>query len=132
MTGSLRALVVDDEATIHRLVSLALGREGFSCDAAEDGQAASDMAARRHYDAVVTDLRMPLKDGHTLITELLAVERRPVLVMYTGVTDQQMARDLLARGVDHVAFKPTDVRLLAARVKTLVERRADSAPAAIA
>jgi DNA-binding response OmpR family regulator len=120
-----RALVVDDEPTVHRLVSLALRRVGLSCDAAEDGIAAAAMAVNYCYDAVVTDLRMPNKDGFALVVELLAMNDRPVIVMYTAAMDQEMARDLLARGADHIAFKPTDLTLLAARVKSLVDRRVE-------
>jgi DNA-binding response OmpR family regulator len=119
----LRALVVDDEPTVHRLVSVSLRRIGFVCDAAEDGVAASTLASQEQYDVVVTDLRMPKKDGYELVLDLLEHQRRPVIVMYTGAIDQQMARELLSRGADHIAFKPTDLGLLAARVKSLVERR---------
>jgi two-component system, OmpR family, response regulator TctD len=119
-----RALVVDDEPTVHRLVSIALRRAGFVCDAAEDGLLAAALAVRRRYDVVVTDLRMPNKDGFALVADLLEMAERPVVVIYTGAADQDMARDFLARGADHFAFKPTDLALLAARIKSLVDRRA--------
>jgi DNA-binding response OmpR family regulator len=122
--AALRALVVDDEPTVHRLVSLALRRLGFSCDPAEDGVTAAAMANACAYDAVVTDLRMPKKDGYELVLDLLEMQFRPVIVMYTAAIEQHMARELLARGADHIAFKPTDLTLLAARVKLLVDRRA--------
>lgn len=120
---SRRALVVDDEPTVHRLVSLALRRAGFSCDAAEDGILAAALAGSYRYDVVVTDLRMPNKDGFALVAELLERNERPVIIIYTGAVDQDMARDFLARGADHIAFKPTDLALLAARIKSLVDRR---------
>jgi DNA-binding response OmpR family regulator len=122
---SPRALVVDDEPTVHRLVSLALRRAGFACDAAEDGMLAAALAAGYRYDVVVTDLRMPNKDGHALVADLLELAQRPVIVIYTGAADQDMARDFLARGADHFAFKPTDLALLAARIKSLVDRRSE-------
>ena len=74
---------------------------------------------------VVTDLRMPNKDGFALVADLLELAERPVIVIYTGAADQDMARDFLARGADHFAFKPTDLALLAARVKSLVDRRSE-------
>jgi DNA-binding response OmpR family regulator len=66
---------------------------------------------------------MPNKDGFALVADLLEKNERPVIVIYTGAVDQDMARDFLARGADHIAFKPTDLALLAARVKSLVGRR---------
>jgi DNA-binding response OmpR family regulator len=121
----IRALVVDDEVMMRRLLLRALGERGFECDVAADGIEAEKMAAANDYDAVVTDLKMPNKHGHALATFLLTLERRPVIVIHTGVMEPRLAKDLLARGVDDILFKPCDFSVLAAKVDALVQRRAE-------
>src|ERR1700761_6227973 len=112
-----RALVVDDEAAVQSLCVRALQQQGFCCDTAADGQQAEARAAETTYDVVVTDLRMPNKHGHALAVGLLTLKPRPVIVVHTGVVEPKLAKDLLARGVDDILFKPCDFGLLAAKVK---------------
>jgi len=118
-----RALVVDDEAVVRQLTLRALTREGFSCDVAADGAEAQSLADRNRYDVVLTDLRMPNRHGHALATELLDREDRPAVVVLTGLAEPRLAKDLMARGVDDILFKPIDYALLAAKLRVLVERR---------
>jgi DNA-binding response OmpR family regulator len=85
-----------------------------------------ELADTRHYDVIVTDLRMPEMNGHTLVVELLKREHRPAVVVLTGVTEPRLAKDLIARGVDDIVFKPVDQGVLAAKVQALVARRTAS------
>ena len=117
-----RAVVVDDEAQIRQLTMRALTAEGFRCHAAVDGAEALRMAEENHYDWVVTDLRMPNAHGHALAANLLARPDRPAIMVLTGLLEPQLARDLLARGVDDIVFKPIDYNLFAIKANTLVRR----------
>lgn len=121
-----RALVVDDEQAIRRLLMAALAKEGFHCDAAEDGDAAATLIESTRYDLVVVDLAMPHKHGHSLTVDLLAKPQRPVVVVLTGLLEPRLAKDLMARGVDDIVFKPVEFRPLAAKLRSMVDRCADS------
>lgn len=118
-----RALVVDDEPLVRRLTMRALADEGFRCDAAADGAEALMMIGESKYDLVVTDLRMPVAHGHGLAVSLLESDDRPVLVVLTGILEPRIAKDLLARGVDDIVFKPVDYGLFALKASSLVKRR---------
>jgi HD-like signal output (HDOD) protein/CheY-like chemotaxis protein len=122
-----RALVVDDEAAVRNLTIRALQREGFSCDAAVDGVEAEKLIRSQRYDVVVTDLKMPNKNGHALASELLVREDRPLVVILTGVLEPRLTKDLTARGVDCIEFKPVNPLLFAAKIKALVDRRRQQA-----
>jgi DNA-binding response OmpR family regulator/HD-like signal output (HDOD) protein len=119
-----RALIVDDEPALRMLTMRELSRNGFICDAARDGLQARGLAAAHPYDVVVTDLCMPEMNGHALAVELLSRDNRPAIVVLTGVTEPRLAKDLIARGVDDIMFKPVDHGILAAKVRALVDRRA--------
>jgi DNA-binding response OmpR family regulator len=118
-----RALVVDDEEPIRKLIAIALRKMGYECTLAGDGDEAAQLAAKSRFDVVVTDLKMPNKNGHALALELLQLQSRPLIVVYTGVIEPRLAKDLLARGVDDILYKPLDFGVLATKVATLIERR---------
>ncbi|MCC6123669.1 MAG: HDOD domain-containing protein [Pirellulales bacterium] len=124
-TPAFLALVVDDEPISRKMLTFALTQEGFACDGAEDGEEALLLCRHHPYDLVVTDLIMPNKHGHSLVVELLAGEAHPVVIVHTSVDDPRITKDLLARGVDDVAYKPTNYKTLAARAAVLVGRRRD-------
>jgi DNA-binding response OmpR family regulator/HD-like signal output (HDOD) protein len=119
----MRALVVEDELAAQRLLVRSLIQQGFQCDTAADGREAEERASKKNYDVVITDLKMPNKHGHALAVYLLALKPRPVIIVHTGVAEPKVAKDLLARGVDDIVFKPFDFNLLAVKTKALVERR---------
>jgi len=120
---SYRALVVDDDPAVRNLTIHALANEGFVCDAAADGLHAKEILTSASYDVVVTDLRMPGRNGHALAVDLLKVNERPAIVILTGVFEPGLARDLVLRGVDCVEFKPVRYDLFAAKVKAMADRR---------
>lgn len=122
-------LVVDDEAPIRMATTRALAAEGIVCDVASNGAQALDRIRQSKYDLVVTDLRMPETNGHSLAIELLSLPQRPLVVVLTGVLEPKLANDLKARGVDDVQFKPVDFREFAATVRWLADQRAAAAKA---
>lgn len=117
-----RVLVVDDEPLVRDLMIAALEEEGFRCDEAKDGAEALAMALKRHYDVVVTDLRMPVCHGHDLAIQLLRLDARPMIAVLTGVLESRLAKDLILRGVDVIEFKPVSFPLFAAKIKATVAR----------
>lgn len=118
-----RALVVDDEPAVRNLAIRALQREGISCDAAADGVEAEQMLPGGRYDVIVTDLRMPNKNGHALASDILLMPNRPLVVILTGVLEPKIAKDMTMRGVDCIEFKPVQYPLFAAKVRGLVDGR---------
>lgn len=65
----LPILVVDDDGAVLRALVRAL-RESQHFDTAQSGEAALALLEQRAYSVVVADLRMPLMDGVTLLTEV--------------------------------------------------------------
>ena len=122
-SGGLLALVVDDEAPIRERTIRALKRVGFRCDDAPDGECARQFLQLDSYDVVVTDLRMPKRNGHALACEILALPSHPVVFVLSDVVEPRIAQDLKARGVDGVFLKPVDYASFAATVKAVVNGR---------
>ena len=129
-TQQLKALVVDDDPIVRRTLGFALGKEGFACLHAASGDEALAQLRDEQFDLVVTDLRMPGKNGHALAVEILAGKDRPVIVVHSSLDDPRLVKDLMARGVDDFIQKPTNYGAFAAKIKMLVERRRTSEPQA--
>jgi CheY-like chemotaxis protein len=62
-----RALVVDDEPALRRMLQRMLTRRGFTVDLAEDGDKASGLLERYHYDVIFSDVQMPNMGGLALL-----------------------------------------------------------------
>src|SRR5690349_2868707 len=99
-------LVVDDEFRIRQQLCRALELAGIECECAADGDEALDRFLERRHKLIVTDLRMPRRNGHSLAVELLEQPEPPVVVALTGVTEPRLATDLLTRGVADIIYKP--------------------------
>jgi CheY-like chemotaxis protein len=70
-------------------------------------------------DLILTDLQMPGPSGLELVQRLRdAGERAPVLVM-TGYNDQETARRLRERGIEHFLDKPFEEGELLRRIREL-------------
>lgn len=115
--------MVDDEPALRRLTAMALSKHGISCDHAENGQDALEHLQSTRYDAVVTDLAMPVMNGHALAVQILSRPDRPLLIVVTGVLEPKLAKDLMARGVDDIVFKPIDFQGFALKLKVILDRR---------
>ena len=122
-----RALVVDDDSIVRRMVMFALTQEGFVCDSATNGEHALARMGERKYDLLVTDLRMPNKNGHALSVGILENASRPVIMVHTSVQEPRLTRDLIFRGVDDVVYKPANYELFSAKARGFVERRLERA-----
>ena len=99
----LKALVIDDDAVVRQLTMRALARGGFRCAAARDGVDASRQLNLETYDVIVSDLRMPNCNGHTLAVKVLSEAVRPGFVVLTGISNSKITNDLMMRGVDGIA-----------------------------
>jgi CheY-like chemotaxis protein len=70
---SLRILLVDDEPAIRKGVGRYLRQRGCAVEIAADGAKALDLVARVPFDAIITDVEMPVMDGETLWRRTVAL-----------------------------------------------------------
>ncbi len=82
----IRALVVDDEATLSELLQMALRYEGWEVRTAADGQYALRTAREFDPDVVVLDVMMPDLDGLEVIRRLRA-DGRDMPVLFLSAKD---------------------------------------------
>ena len=123
----MRALLIEDDATIAEFVVRGLREAGFAVDHAADGDAGLERAVATPYDVAIVDVMLPKRDGLSLIEEL---RRRgvstPVLILSARRSVDDRVRGLQTGGDDYLT-KPFAFAELLARVQALL-RRATRAP----
>lgn len=126
--SSEKILVVDDEASVRKLVVSYLKAEGFQVLEAADGADALRKARVDKPDLIVLDLMLPVMDGMD-ITRTLRAESNVYILMLTARTDETDKLLGLGMGADDYLTKPFSPRELVARVKAIL-RRSESIAAA--
>ncbi len=118
----MRVLLVDDERELTAPLSLALTREGYRVDVADDGVRGSEMAVKSNYDLLILDWMLPEKSGLEICRELRSrQDNTPVLFLTAKDTidDRVLGLD---SGADDYLVKPFELRELLARVRALLRR----------
>jgi two-component system OmpR family response regulator len=120
--GPIRVLVVDDEASLSELLSMALRYEGWDVRTAADGAAAVRTAREHRPDAVVLDVMLPDFDGLEVLRRLRAeAPEVPVLFLTARDAVEDRVAGLTAGGDDYVT-KPFSLEELVARLRGLLRR----------
>jgi len=118
-----RILVVDDEPLVTVLMAEALAMEGHDVDTAKDGQEALEKVSACAYDAILSDLRMPVLDGVGLYRGL--DQQHPGLLrriaFVSGTTEPVEYASFLEETGVPVLHKPFDIEDLQQLVQRLLQ-----------
>jgi DNA-binding response OmpR family regulator len=114
-------LLVEDEAYVRTILTLALERAGVRVVAAPGGHAAAELLrAEPGVHAALLDVRMPGLDGPQTLTLLRAIRPSLRCCFLTGDHDPQRVLELLALGGDAVIGKPFSLADLVQAVRLLL------------
>ncbi len=119
-----RILVVDDEQDLVDLIAYNLRRNGYDALAAYAGTEAIDVAGRELPDLIVLDLMLPGIDGTEVARRLKADARtRHIpIVMLTAKAEETDVVVGLTLGADDYVTKPFSMKILLARLSTVLRR----------
>lgn len=124
-----RILVVDDDPTLLRALTINLRARHYDVDAVATGGAALRHAAN-HPDVVVLDLGLPDLDGVDVVRGLRGWSAVPIIVL--SARDAQAAKvDALDAGADDYVTKPFGMDELLARIRAALRRAAPGIPAPV-
>jgi DNA-binding response OmpR family regulator len=113
-----RALIVEDDPAIRRLVERLLARRGIEVDVASDGRTALERLAAVRYSVVILDLMVPELDGFEII-DFIKRSGANLPVAVVSAVSQQALTKLDLDVVKVVISKPFDVDELTKAVLTL-------------
>jgi two-component system OmpR family response regulator len=127
MLGTMRLLLVEDDAMIGETVLDQLRAEHYAVDWVRDGAVAEAALRSETYDLVLLDLGLPQKDGSEVLRSLRARrDRTPVLIATARDSVAQRVAGLDA-GADDYIVKPYDLDELLARIRAMLRRAAGRA-----
>ena len=120
--SAIRALVVDDEASLTDLLQMALRYEGWEVKTAGEGKAIVAMAREFRPDVIVLDIMLPDIDGLQVLSRLRAdgIDTPVLFLTAKDALDDRIA-GLTAGGDDYVT-KPFSLEELVARLRGLIRR----------
>lgn len=116
-----RALVVDDELPLVKVVASYLEREGFEVATAADGERAVELARELAPDVIVLDLMLPGIDGIEACRRIRAFSDA-YIVMLTARVEEIDRIVGLSTGADDYVTKPFSPGELMARVRAMLRR----------
>ena len=101
-------LVVDDEKSQREILEMILSGEGYDVTTASSGEAAMKFVADRHFDLVLTDLKMTGMSGLDLLKELTDFDKSIIVLLLTAHGTVDSAVDALRLGAFDYLQKPYD------------------------
>lgn len=120
--AGLRLLLVDDEPDALEMTHQVLAEYGAEVETALSADAALAMLEQRHFDALISDIGMPRKDGYELIAAVRrGGHRLPAAALTAFARSEDRTRALLAGYQAHVT-KPVEPAELLATVISLLGR----------
>lgn len=115
-----KILIVEDEQSIADMVKLCLSKNGYICEAVNDGMAAAKKIEEKLYDLVLLDIMLPDIDGYNLMDYIKQFDMPAIFVTAkTSVPDRVKGLKL---GAEDYISKPFDLEELLARVATVLRR----------
>jgi nitrogen-specific signal transduction histidine kinase/CheY-like chemotaxis protein len=121
-------MVVEDDASVRRFVTVALRSRGFAVIDFERPADALDVAQRADpIDLLLTDVVMPGMNGHELYQRLVQIRPTIKVLFMSGYTDEIIAdHGLVGRGV-MLLQKPFAIEALMSKVREAIGGRSEQA-----
>jgi EAL domain-containing protein (putative c-di-GMP-specific phosphodiesterase class I)/BarA-like signal transduction histidine kinase len=107
-----RLLVADDEPGLLDFFSEALTQAGHEVTACSNGRQALAALNAGHYDAVLSDIRMPDMDGIGLLREVRERDLDMPVILLTGTPTLETALEAIDRGALQYLLKPVGLSTL--------------------
>jgi signal transduction histidine kinase len=119
-----RILVVDDEKEIRELLFKALTRlTGFRVELAGDAEEALKKIEQENFDLVLTDLKMPKKDGLQLVADIAKSKPEILTVVMTGYGTIDSALEAMKQGASDYLLKPLNLEEMVVRLQKVLDER---------
>ena len=118
----MRVLLIEDDKRLSHLIQKVLEEEGFSVDAAFDGDTGLEIALRGAHDVAMVDWMLPGRDGPAVVRAMRSAHVPTAVLMLTARTQVEDRVAGLYSGADDYLGKPFSFDELVARLHALGRR----------
>ena len=118
----MRVLLVEDDLTAARGISLMLRSNGAIVDQTDTGEEALGLVRHYDYDVVVLDLMLPDMEGYEVVRRMRAARMNTPVLILSGLSRPQAKVKGFGMGADDFITKPFDKAELIARMQAVIRR----------
>jgi len=120
---NFNAMVVDDEASVRKVVKKVFTSLGLDVDEAEDGLGALGKLEGKTYDLVITDIKMPKMDGMKLLEKIIFDYPYTDVMIMTAYSTDYTYVDVVSGGAMDFIVKPFSTDELKAKIYRIARER---------
>jgi two-component system cell cycle response regulator CtrA len=118
----MRVLLVEDDLTAARGISLMLRSQGAIVDQTDTGEEALELVRHYDYDIMVLDLLLPDMEGYEVVRRMRGSRVETPVLILSGLTRPQAKVKGFGMGADDYITKPFDKDELIARIQAVIRR----------
>lgn len=121
-------LIVDDEPSVCQGMKQLINWKDYGfqiADTAGNGQQALELQRKKHYDLIITDLKMPVVDGIELIKRLAEEKEECKVIIVSAYGEFSYAQTAMRYGVQYYLLKPVDEKVLCGYLSKIAEDLAE-------
>jgi DNA-binding NtrC family response regulator len=118
-----RVLIVDDEQNAIKVLSAILSDAGYNVIESQNGERAIKIISKKDIDVIVTDLKMPGKDGMQLFEYIIEKHPDIPVIFLTAYGTVESAVSAMTRGAFYYFIKPPDYLKLKSIIAKAIEQR---------
>jgi len=122
-TPSGRILVVEDNDGMRKMLQSSLRDEGYDVEVAGSAEQGAELLARETYDLLLTDLRLPGRDGISLLEEAQQLDPSLSVLIMTAFGTIETAVKAVKLGADDFITKPFDIEFLLLQISRALEKK---------
>ena len=120
-----KILIIDDEISIIRSLTMLLSKEGMIVESANSGRKAYEKILSKNYDLILLDVDLPDMDGFEIITKIRAQKNMTPVLFLSGKDEEYNQIQGLALGGDDYITKPFSPGYLIVKIRALLRRSHD-------
>lgn len=121
-----RILIVEDNKINQIVTKKILEKNGIICHIAENGNEAITMVKENHYDLVLMDINMPLKNGIEASTEIRKFNTTIPIIALTAVEIEELRNNIYMSGMNDIIVKPYDItKFITSIIKNITLEKED-------
>ena len=117
-----KILLVDDEEGIRKILGISLSDSGYQVYTAENGAQALKIINKERPSVVLSDIKMPVMDGLTLLRKIRSEYPDTEVIMITAHGDMDSAIQSLKLSATDFITKPIDPEILEIALKRAFEK----------
>jgi len=116
-------LVIDDKDSMREMLTASLTSEGYDVEVAGSGDVGIARSKEKHFDLILTDLKMPDISGMEVLTQVKEHDPETAVIVMTAYGTIETAVEAMKRGAFDFLQKPFDIDHLQMLVERALENQ---------